>query len=75
MGRYWPAARGEAAQHRLRLGTGAFFGYTKGRGHHPLIVVGQVGVVLGYALLPWAVGRLLRASPLVGVRRLGSAPH
>ncbi len=37
------------------------------------IAVGQVGVLLAYALLPFAVASMLRASEAGGVQRLGAA--
>jgi len=37
------------------------------------IAVGQVGVLLGYALLPFAAASMLRASEAGGVERLGAA--
>jgi len=37
------------------------------------IAVGQVGVLLGYALLPFAIVSLLRASQATGIGRIGAA--
>jgi hypothetical protein len=37
------------------------------------IAVGQVGVLLGYALLPFAIVSLLRASQATGIRKIGAA--